>query len=830
MKKSQLFTFGSHAVIAVVAGLSAPAFAQEEAADEVAGAVEDVSDRRLDAIVVTAAAGNKSQIASAISVTKIDENLIKDFQPSSESELFRMVPGIQVAGTAGPGGNSNIGVRGMPVATGGSPFVQIQEDGLPTVLFGDIQFGNNDYWTRFDASVAAVEGVRGGSASTFASQAPGAVINYISHTGEEEGGFIRLNKGLSYDETKVDFRYGGDLNESMYYHIGGYFKVGSGPLGADYNVSESIQVKGNITKEFDRGYTRFFVKVADTQEPNYTGAPALATRSGNSISDIEPFPGFDGRSQSNYSVFNQDFLIVNRDGDLERVGMDGITTEALALGNEFDFELSDNFSVNNKLRWTDMSGGFTSPFFNVARASSVIGSVVNGQTVTSLRYAAGPRAGQTYTGTYINNNVNVRTNIRDIGSFVNDLGVTGKFDVGYGDITARVGYFYFDQKIAMDWHVNKATSEINGDNPAMLDLFAGTTRLTNEGISGYNNNWGDCCARDYDLAYTNEAPYVALDLDTDLFTVDGSVRQDRITASGFGQASSGVEFPTVVGGVSIPTIRADGPKEVLNYSRDYTSWTVGGLYKFNGDTSFFARAAKGHRFNGDRQTLSGKITPGGKLNQAGEAAAVDIVNQYEIGVKNRGSLFGGDYSGELTAIQTDFAQSTFEINPLVCGLITPGAGTCIIDAKYESKAVEFFGTYGIGALSLVGTATWSDALRATTTSPDFVRAPNIPDLQYTFSGNYDVNDQFTVGLSTTGQTNSVDGGGLEYPASAVFNGVVKYRPFDNFEVGLNAYNLFDEFDIRGAGGVADTLAGNQVVIGGAPAIGRTLTASIKYDF
>ena len=35
--------------------------------------------------------------------------------------------------------------------------VQIQEDGLPTVLFGDIQFGNNDYWTRFDASVERVE-------------------------------------------------------------------------------------------------------------------------------------------------------------------------------------------------------------------------------------------------------------------------------------------------------------------------------------------------------------------------------------------------------------------------------------------------------------------------------------------------------------------------------------------------------------------------------------------------------------------------------------------------------------------------------------------------
>ena len=77
-------------------------------------------------------------------MTSVSAQTIENFKPSSEAEIFRMIPGIQVAGTAGPAGNSNIAVRGLPVATGGSPFVQIQEDGLPTVLFGDIQFGNND--------------------------------------------------------------------------------------------------------------------------------------------------------------------------------------------------------------------------------------------------------------------------------------------------------------------------------------------------------------------------------------------------------------------------------------------------------------------------------------------------------------------------------------------------------------------------------------------------------------------------------------------------------------------------------------------------------------
>ena len=72
-------------------------------------------------------------------------------------------------------------MRGLPVATGGATFVQLQEDGLPTVLYGDIQFGNNDYWTKSNPTDTRVEDLRGGTAATLASQAPGAVVNYIGN-------------------------------------------------------------------------------------------------------------------------------------------------------------------------------------------------------------------------------------------------------------------------------------------------------------------------------------------------------------------------------------------------------------------------------------------------------------------------------------------------------------------------------------------------------------------------------------------------------------------------------------------------------------------------
>ncbi len=56
---------------------------------------------------------------------------------------------------------------------------------------------------------------------------------------------------------------------------------------------------------------------------------------------------------------------------------------------------------------------------------------------------------------------------------------------------------------------------------------------------------------------------------------------------------------------------ANGPAEVVNYTRSYKSWTLGGLLKANDNTSLFVRASRGGRFNGDRQTFGGKFTTTG---------------------------------------------------------------------------------------------------------------------------------------------------------------------------------------------------------------------------
>ncbi|WP_163360909.1 TonB-dependent receptor plug domain-containing protein, partial [Escherichia coli] len=88
-------------------------------------------------------------------------------------------PGIRAEASGGES-NANVAVRGIPVSAGGARYIQFQEDGLPVLQFGDIAFATPDTWMRADAAFDRLEVVRGGSASTLATGAPGGIINFIT--------------------------------------------------------------------------------------------------------------------------------------------------------------------------------------------------------------------------------------------------------------------------------------------------------------------------------------------------------------------------------------------------------------------------------------------------------------------------------------------------------------------------------------------------------------------------------------------------------------------------------------------------------------------------
>lgn len=833
MTRLNLRSAVSLTVLSAALACSASAFAADAptataAAPAASGAGDLLSN---DTIIVTASGRDKTRIKSSVSVTSVPQSQIAAFTPRSEAEVFRLIPGLVVQDTAGPGGNANIGVRGIPVITGGSEFVQLQEDGLPTVLFGDIQFGNNDYWTRYDTNVERIEAVRGGGASTFASQAPGAVINYISDTGLHDGGSIGFSKALNYNENKVDVSYGTHITDSLRFHVGGFFKDGSGPTHIGYNAENGYQIKANITKELDdgKGFFRLYFKRLDDKEPTYTVSPSIASVSGNKITGFSPFPNYDARTGSNQSVLNQNFKVLNYDGTIATVPMEGIHVKETSFGAQLHYNFEGAFSVDDNVRWTEQSGVFRTQFSNVGSTAGIIGSTVNGQTVGSVVYASGPNQGKNYSG-FVNNNPNIDTNMRDLGSLTNDLVLTGKFDVSGAKVTAKAGWFHMRQAIAMDWHVNRSYAELSGKNPAQLDLFTGPngtgTQLTAAGQAGFNDNWGNCCARTYDLSYTDDAPYASLDIGLGKFDLDASVRYDTIKSSGTAQNSSGVAGPSFtvsdnLGSAVLPSLIPNGPVEVLSYRKGYTSYSVGALYAFDNNTSLFARISRGGRFNADRRTLGGNFNADGSLNAQGQATAVNFVQQQEVGVKRRGGVMGASYSVELTGFRTQLTDNNYDFTRITLGQ------NPVISNTYHSYGAEFTGAVRYGNFSIVADATLIHSRIVKTGQTPHAT----PVFIYSVSPSYDMGIA-AIGFSANGQSSTLDDESNtprhSIPGQSFVNGFVKVRPMKGLEVGINANNLFNTLGYRGAGSLSTVNGVN--IFSNSAVLGRTFTGSINYKF
>jgi hypothetical protein len=125
----------------------------------------------LDEVVVTGVVNSRSKLGSSVSITTLDARTANQLPVTNTAELFRYVPGIRSESSAGEG-NANISARGVPISAGGSKYLQLQEDGLPVLLFGDIAFATADIFLRADQSIARIEAVRGGAASTLASNSP----------------------------------------------------------------------------------------------------------------------------------------------------------------------------------------------------------------------------------------------------------------------------------------------------------------------------------------------------------------------------------------------------------------------------------------------------------------------------------------------------------------------------------------------------------------------------------------------------------------------------------------------------------------------------------
>ena len=810
-------------------GFSTAAFAQTSAdTPPVAAVTTPVAKAPLDAtppdeIVVTAVARGQNRLDSSVSVSSLNADAIASAAPRSAAELFRSLPGIRSESSGGEG-NANIQSRGIPISTGGAKFLQLQEDGLPILEFGDIAFGNADIFLRADSTVARIEAVRGGSASTFASNAPGGVINTISKTGAVDGGAVQATIGLGYGEHRLDVDYGGHLSDSLTFNVGGFYRVGEGPRHAGYDGNKGGQIKGNITKTFDKGFFRLNFKYLDDHAIAYLPSPVRVTGS-NGDPHYEALPGLSPNRDTIHSIYFTQAVTLdghnNRETDDIRDGMHPVVK---AIGFEGQFDIADGWTVNDKFRYAKNSGRFNSPFpattdtvQNLANGIGGAGSVAS--------YANGPNVGMVIANPTTTNAIGIvlfNTKLNSLDNVTNDLRLNHRFNMGGGKLDLALGLYKSRQKIDMDWTWSSYLLEAKGDNAALINVRnALGVSQTDTGLIAYGASFfGNCCRRSYNLDFDTSAPFASLSFATGGLTLDGSLRYDFGRARGF-VLGDGPVVPTDVDGngiISVPETKATvlplNATRPVNYNYEYLSYSAGANYRLASDLSVFARYSRGGRANADRFAFGGNTSPTTGALLPG-ARAVDFVSQAEAGVKYQ--------AHGIALYATAFHARTQEQN-------YEATTQRSFSNTYRAYGLELEGSYRTGGFSLSANGTYTNAKIIKSNDPTVVghRPRRQAEFIWRVAPEY-TTGMFSVGASAIGTTSSYtqDSNQLKLPAFTQVNAFVAVRPIDRVQLSVNANNLFNTKGFTEA--EEGSIPANGIVR--ARSInGRTISASVKFDF
>lgn len=829
-----LIAVAPFALISPALAETAPAVAAAEEATPAANDVDAPAPQANKQVFSTGVAKGRDILDSAISTSSLRSAEIDKIGARSISEILRVIPGIRSEAATGEG-SANITIRGLPIASTGAKFLQLQEDGLPILEFGDIAFSTADTFLRADLNLAAVEAIRGGSASTFASNSPGGIVNFISKTGDVEGGAVQVSAGLDYGMRRVDFDYGAKISDTLRFHVGGFYRDGEGPRSTGFNSTRGGQIKLNVTKEFEGGYIRFYGKYMDDVTPAYDITP-IAVSGTNSDPVYSNIPNYDVRNDTLFSRNFQSLLTL--DGNNQPV-LDDVTAGqhpiVKSVGIEAKFELA-GWDVTEKFRYADMSNHYMGIYYTQFMPAAMMPAAF-GAPGGTLRYASGPSAGQVITNpATLNGNglgalmMIADTDLNSLNNVTNDIRASKVWNLGGNDLTTTFGLYASQQTIDSDWNWATVLSGIagNGDGQ-LLDVATATgVRITQDGTLRYGSPTNPAqFNRGYKLDYTTTAPFASVNLKIGGVAIGGSIRYD------FGKAG-GTVLGYDLGGGRIGTapvdINRDGVIAVpemqvavlpltrpapVDYTYGYLSYSTGINWRIAEELAVFARYSRGGRANADRIQFGPFIsTADGSLID--KDAAVDVVHQAEAGVKYR--------TDNLSLNLTGFWAKAEDTN------LDPTTGQPLV-RDFKAMGAEFEGSYRIGIFSVTAGATYTDAEITRDALTPAVEG-NVPQHQAKLI--YQVMPQITtemfdLGASIVGTTGSwaTAANTLKVPGYTTTNAFVQFRPLDRVTLALNAANLFDVIAITA---IDDAVIPAVGVARAHVLNGRTISASIRFDF
>jgi outer membrane receptor protein involved in Fe transport len=742
-------------------------------------------------VVVTGVTNPKSALESSISITTLKAKDINNAVPRTTAEIFRTIPGIRSESSGGDG-NSNITVRGVPISAGGSRYLLIQEDGLPVLQFGDVAFGTQDQFVRFDNTTSRIEALRGGSASVLASNSPAGILNFISKTGENEGGSLTQTFGLGYKLFRTDFEYGSKITENLFYHVGGFFRTGDGPRATGYTSNNGGQLKASLTKKFEDGHARVYFKFLNDRTAAYMPAPIMVSGTDDNPT-WESLPNYDALTGTMYTPhLMQDRTIGGDNNILSTNVSDGMRSNSTSIGVDFSKGLGEGFNVNFKARQSFNGGQFTSPF--------PTGSF---------------SAGNTTMGMHLFN-----TTLNNFNNTIADISVSKKVEIW----KFNLGLYKSTQNINMSWNWNSYTMDVNGSKA--------NATLTAYGVPA----WGNCCNRNYNTTYDILAPYATIEVAPDAkWNIDLGVRLDKGNVSGQFAGGNGqtakidMDGNGTIDANEMAVATFSNKSTQVNYNYDLVSFSGGVNYLYSENMAFFARASRGGTAQADRILFDGSINYTNSDDNKLKANAVNIVTQFEAGMKSK--------RDKTTFNATAFYTMTSE------GAGYEASTQKTISNDYRSFGLEMDGSTKFSdAFSLKGSLTLNKSEISDTRDSFTNNSGNkesyigktprrTPTLMFSLNPNLNFGQGHSFGFTAIGMTSTYAGNEnqLTLPAYIIINPYLNFSVIKNLGLSLAASNIFNALAITES--EEGTLGNKSSIIARArPFPGRTVSVSLKLNF
>ena len=825
MKNNKMTKRFSQSVLtlSVISALSFTSIAQEAAETE---QNDDLLD--LEVVIVTGSVKGTTKLKSSLSVTTISTERAESFAPQGTVDILRSIPGIRAESTGGDS-NGNITVRGVPLGGGGSRFLQIHEDGLPVLQFGDIIVGNADNYFTYDQTISVVEAIKGGTSATLASNSPSGIINFISKTGEIEGGSFTYRVGLDHDSNRADFEYGAPVGNDWAFHVGGFYRVGEGVRDTNFTAEDGGQIKLSVSRLFENGKIRVYAKQLDDKTPTILPMPVYT--------DNTAIPNFDPRTASNIplGLINQT-TSDGAGGTRESSIADGNRVKSSVIGGEIEFDLDNGITLKEKFRIAKNSGKFFGAFSAATGSATDLTSIgVPNSADLTAGYAHGTDAGVPLTTAELSN-LNGNGLIQDIRTFDNDINSLDNFtnDISlskeFGNTQVSIGHYLAKQEGDIDWFWQSHVADVQ-NTPRLLDLYdTSGTRLTTNGQLAFGGpQWGNCCTRDTYFDSDISAVYVSVNSDiSDDLSVNASIRRDNgeligswlqasanpIDINGDGEISYAENQVETFSGAANPNTG------LFAYDWSYTSFALGFNYVLADNLAVFGNYSDGARAGfGDRLADGGYIVQG----QAQPGALVNRLDTMELGVKYQANNYG--VFATLFDVNTEDANSES-----ARGLDNPAR-----IREFSSTGVEIEFTANVDAFSFFGGLTWTDAeiSGANDTSVIGNTPRRQPDLVYSGTGAYTFEDGHSVGLSFFGRSDSFvnDNNGPDRVLDGYnsFNLFANYFLTDNLSLRFAVNNLTDEIGITEAEGGQSVVNGRGIT-GARSITGRSSTLALRYEF